>query len=124
MISRLEDLFDRLGSLISSLAPVMGRRLADAFGSIAVGLLGSIVTALGDHRARDGLVGLVNSLKKGFAISNTTGGFSNVQIDGLKRDYSMMRERAGLPLFMWSAAPWRRGPAEGSIVDISDYRKR
>lgn len=123
MSSKLEDLFDRLGSLISSLAPVMGRRVADAFRSMAVSLLGGIVTALGDHRAKEGLVCLVESMKKGLAILNTADDSSALQIDGLKRDYTTMRKRAGLSPFLWSNVPWKKGPAEGSIVRISDYQK-
>jgi hypothetical protein len=123
MSSRLEDLFDRLGSLISSLAPRISRKLADAFVSMAVGLLGAIVTALHGHRWKEGLVGLADSLKKEFAILKKTGGPSTVQIEGLKRDYTTMRERAGLSPFLWSDAPWRKSPEEGSIVRISDYRE-
>ncbi len=116
MNSQLEDLFDRLGSLISAITPAVGLRLAEAFRSMAFTMLRGIATAVGSHQGSVTTGHLIGGLRDALTRLGATREVTAQQIEDLRARYSSVREHVGIAPFAWANPAWRRVPGEAVVI--------
>ncbi|RYD20829.1 MAG: hypothetical protein EOP88_13580 [Verrucomicrobiaceae bacterium] len=118
MNSQLEDLFDRLGSLISAITPPLGLRVAEAFRSMAFTLLRGIAGILGSHQNGEKTAILVNGLRDSLANLGATPGVTRQQIEDVRSRYTRVREHVGISPFAWANPAWRQVPDKAVIIQF------
>ncbi|RYD71469.1 MAG: hypothetical protein EOP84_24840 [Verrucomicrobiaceae bacterium] len=116
MNSQLEDLFDRLGSLISAITPPLGLRVAEAFRSMAHTLLRGIAGLLGCNQTGGTTANLVKGLRDALANLGATPGVTKGQIEDVRSRYTRVREHVGISAFAWANPAWRRVPEKKAVV--------
>ena len=116
--SQLEDLLDRLGSLISAITPPVGLRLAEAFRSLALTFFRAISNALGSYRSCGKTASLMGGLRDALDGLGATPDVTRNQIEDLRSRYSRVRQHVGIAPFAWANPSWRRMPGDGVVIQF------